>query len=69
MDGRTHRRTHRPPRGNHNTPPLLCARGIKMAELLANSRDPDKMLHSEASDLGLHWLPVILLWGLQSKKG
>ena len=30
----------------------------KMDELFANSRDPDQMLHSVASDLGLHCLPI-----------
>ena len=34
----------------------------KMAKLFANSGDPDQMLHSAASDLGLHCLPVTLLW-------
>ena len=29
-----------------------------MVELFANSGDPDQMLHSAASDLGLHCLPV-----------
>ena len=33
-----------------------------MAKLLANSGDPDQTLHSAASDLGLHCLPVALLW-------
>ena len=33
-----------------------------MAKLFANSGDPDQMLHSAASDLGLHCLPIILLW-------
>ena len=32
-----------------------------MAKLLANSGDPDQMLHSAASDLGLHCLPITLL--------
>ena len=32
-----------------------------MAELFANSRDPDQMPHSVASDLGLHCLPFTLL--------
>ena len=32
-----------------------------MVELIANSRDPDKMLHSVASDLSLHCLPVTCL--------
>ena len=31
-----------------------------MVELFANSRDPDQMLHSVASDLGLHCLPITL---------
>ena len=30
-----------------------------MAKLFANSGDPDQMLHSVASDLGLHCLPVM----------
>ena len=34
----------------------------KMAKLFANSEDPDQMLHSAASDLGLHCLPITLLW-------
>ena len=32
-----------------------------MAKVVANSGDPDQTLHSAASDLGLHCLPVILL--------
>ena len=32
-----------------------------MAELFANSGDPDQMPHSVASDLGLHCLSVTLL--------
>ena len=32
-----------------------------MAKLFANSGDPDQMLHSAASDLGLHCLPSTLL--------
>ena len=32
-----------------------------MVEQFANSGDPDQMLHSAASDLGLHCLPVTLL--------
>ena len=31
-----------------------------MVELFANSGDPDQMLHSAASDLGLHFLPFTL---------
>ena len=32
-----------------------------MAKLFANSGYPDQMPHSEASDLGLHCLPITLL--------
>ena len=32
-----------------------------MAEVFANSEDPDQMLHSAVSDLGLHCLPNTLL--------
>ena len=32
-----------------------------MANLFANSGDPDQMPHSAASDLGLHCLPMTLL--------
>ena len=32
-----------------------------MVELFANSGDLDQMLHSVASDLGLHCLPITLL--------
>ena len=32
-----------------------------MAKLFANSEDPDQTPHSEASDLGLHFLPITLL--------
>ena len=32
-----------------------------MVELFSNSGDPDQMLHSAASDLGLHCLPVTFL--------
>ena len=31
----------------------------KKAKLFANEGDPDQMLHSVASDLGLHCLPII----------
>ena len=33
-----------------------------MAKLFANSGDPDQMPRSMASDLGLHCLPITLLW-------
>ena len=32
-----------------------------MAEVFANSEDPDQMPRSAASDLGLHCLPITLL--------
>ena len=32
-----------------------------MGKLFANNGDPDQTLHSAASDLGLHCLPVTLL--------
>ena len=32
----------------------------KMVEVFANSGDPDQTLHSAASDLGLHCLPITL---------
>ena len=42
-----------------------------MVELFANSGDPDQMLHSATSDLGLHCLPVTVLvvYRLQWVKG
>ena len=33
-----------------------------MAKLFANSGDPDQTQRSAASDLGLHCLPITLLW-------
>ena len=33
-----------------------------MAKLFASSEDPDQTPRSVASDLGLHCLPVTLLW-------
>ena len=33
-----------------------------MTKLFANSGDPDQMPRSAASDLGLHCLPITLLW-------
>ena len=39
-----------------------------MAELFANSEDPDQMPHSVASDLGLHCFPITLL-GLPTTMG
>ena len=37
-----------------------------MIELFANSGDPDQMLYSAVSDLGLHYLPITLFSGLQT---
>ena len=39
-----------------------------MAKLFANSGDPYQMLHSGASDLGLHCLPIYTLLGVSSIK-
>ena len=39
----------------------------KMAKIFANSGAPDQMLHSAASDLGLHCLPITLLGVSQLK--
>ena len=41
----------------------------KMAKLFANNGDPDQILHSEASDLGLHCLPITHLGSLKWVKG
>ena len=38
---------------------------LKWNILLANSIDPDQMLHYVASDLGLYCLPMTLLWVFQ----
>ena len=38
-----------------------------MVELFASSGDPDQTLHSAASDLGLHCLPVTILGVSQLK--
>ena len=40
---------------------------IEIPKLNANSVDPDKMLHSMASDLGLHCLPMSLLRDTRNK--
>ena len=41
---------------------------LKIDFVLANSADPDEMLHIAAFHLGVHWLPKDLYWvsGLQS---
>ena len=36
----------------------------KMAKLFTNSGDPDQTLHSGASDLGLHCLPITIFLGV-----
>ena len=40
-----------------------------MVEPFANRGDPDQMLHSAASDLGLHCLPITPFRGLQATMG
>ena len=42
-----------------------------MVELVANAGDPDQMLHSVASDLGLHsfcGVTRLIIFGLKKKK-
>ena len=46
---------------------LLCF--IEISAENAKSIDPDEMLHSVSSDLGLHCLPINLLRDLQTKMG
>ena len=36
-------------------------------DLIPNSADADQMPHSATSDLGLHYLPMSLLWGARHK--
>ena len=40
---------------------------IEMPVLNANSVDPDQMPHNAVSDLGLHYLPMSLLWDARLK--
>ena len=40
---------------------------VEIPELNENSIDPDWTLHSAASDLGLHCLPMSLLWDARLK--
>ena len=40
---------------------------IEIPVLNANSVDPDQTLHSAASDLGPHCLPLSLLWDARHK--
>ena len=42
---------------------------IEIHVFTANSVDPDHMPHSVVSDLGLHCLPLSLLWDIGIKKG
>ena len=46
---------------------LVLSCFVKTSELLANSVDPDETSRSVASDLGLHFLPVSLLWDARFK--
>ena len=46
---------------------LLLLHFIEIHECNANSVDPDQMLHSVASDLGLHCLPMSFLWDARHK--
>ena len=48
-------------RGDYNSSPCTSYRRAKKAKLFANSEDPDQTLHSTASELGLHCLPITLL--------
>ena len=45
---------------------LLCLIAIPVFN--ANSVDPYQKLHSVASDLGLHGLPITLFWGVSRLK-
>ena len=40
---------------------------LKFSNVIANSVDPDQTPHSAASDLGLHCLPMSLLWDARHK--
>ena len=42
---------------------------IEISVFNSNSVDPDQMLGSAASDLGLHCLPISLLWEAKHKMG
>ena len=41
----------------------------KWLKLFANNEDPDQTPHFAASDLGLHYLPSVILGGFQIKIG
>ena len=40
---------------------------LKLSNVIPNSVDPDQTLLSVASDLGLHCLPMSLLWDARHK--
>ena len=49
---------------------LLWSKGLRCPSvhedcfvILANSADPDEMMHSAAFHMGLHYLPKYPLWG------
>ena len=46
---------------------LLLPYFIEISALNANSADPDQMPRSVASELGLHSLPMSLLWDARRK--
>ena len=46
---------------------LLLSCFVEISKLNANSVDPDQISHSVASDLGLHCLPMSLLWDARLK--
>ena len=47
---------------------LIKSCPVEISELNANSVDPDQMPRSAASDLGLHCLPMSLLWDARHKR-
>ena len=48
---------------------MMYGLSLKIVFILANSADPDEMLHYVASHLGLHGLPKYLFIGIQNEKG
>ena len=46
---------------------LLLSCIVEMSEHNAYSVDPDETLRSAESDLGLHFLPMFLLWDARHK--
>ena len=47
---------------------LLLSCFVEISELNANIVDHDQMPHSVTSDLGLHSLPMSLLWAARLKQ-